>query len=164
MKNLLLWYLPQAGLFCGTVWLVYVESIASGQQPNVGGMLIAGAVIAGVYTAAVIAVRDAPLHLRGIGRWGRRSFASLLLAILIVAFGPGLPMIFQTGDVRSYLYGSFIVFGLLGLIWATALALWHSFTVRKSNASAAPEPDVEWIAKSPRPSPPGSLTHLRQDR
>jgi protein-S-isoprenylcysteine O-methyltransferase Ste14 len=164
MKNLLLWHLPQAGLFCGTLWLVYVDSIARGQQPNVGGMLIAGAVIAGVYTAAVIAVRDAPLHLRGIGRWGRRVFASLLLAIVVAAFVPSLLAIYRTGDVRSSLFGSVVVFALLGLIWATALALWHSFTVRKSNASAAPEPDVERIANSPRPSPPGSLTHLRQDR
>ncbi|CAN7663478.1 hypothetical protein LJR009_006058 [Bosea sp. LjRoot9] len=164
MKNLLLWYLPQAGLFCGTLWLVYVDTIARGQQPNVGVMLIAGAVIAGVYTAAVIAVRDAPLHLRGIGRWGRRVFASLLLAIVVTAFVPSLLALYQTGDFLSTLFASVVVFGFLGLIWATALALWHSFTVRKSNASAAPEPNVERIAKSPRPSPPGSLTHLRQDR
>jgi hypothetical protein len=164
MKNLLLWYLPQAGLFCGTVWLLHVDSIARGQQPNVGGMLIVGAMSAGAYTAAVMVLQDAPLHLRGIGRWGRRVFASLLLAIVVAAFVPSLLAIYRTGDFRSNLFGSVVVLGLFGLIWATALALWHSFTVRKSNASAAPEPDVEWIAKSPRPSPPDSLTHLRQDR
>ncbi|AOO81665.1 hypothetical protein BHK69_15460 [Bosea vaviloviae] len=159
---MLIWYLPQAGLFCGTFWLLASIAAKTGEEPHVGAFVLVSVMVAAAYTAAVMVFRDAPLHFRGIGRWGRRVFASLLLAVVVAAFAASVLSLYRTGDVRSNLFGPVVVFALLGLIWATALALWHSFTVRKSNASAAPEPEVERIAESPRP--PGSLTHLRQDR
>lgn len=53
MKNLLLWYLPQAGLFIATYWLA-LESEANGATPTTGAAKIFVAVmVAAAYTGGV---------------------------------------------------------------------------------------------------------------
>lgn len=65
MKNLLLWYLPQAVLFCLGTWGA-IDNTRLGLAP------LAGAILAGMYTASVIIIRDAPSNWRGLtSRWKR---------------------------------------------------------------------------------------------
>lgn len=53
MKNLLVWYLPQAALFFGTGYLLHMDAVAKGEQPNVAAMLIVCVMMAAAYTGGV---------------------------------------------------------------------------------------------------------------
>lgn len=132
MKSLLIWHLPQAALFG-------LGFYAAASDGNPGMALISGLGLAGIYTAALMVVRDAPIHMKGVGRAARKTFATLMLLILFAtAATPGV-VFFKTGDGVSAAVGTVAVLVILGLLWAMALGLWHSFTVRPASPSQPSE-------------------------
>lgn len=139
MRNLFLWYLPQAAIFCGTIYFAIETDPQSGSPPMTGGAIVgSGVMIAAVYTAAVMVARDAPLHYRGIGLWGRRFFGALLLCILgLAAWGAVEAFRMPTASVIAAPF----ILGALLLLWAMILGLWHSFTVRSPSHRRARSQD-----------------------
>lgn len=128
MKNLFLWYIPQTLLFGVGVWVGLNE-------PNVRMPVIIGLTLASIYTAGVMVVRDAPAHFRGIEVWGRRFFSVFLSAMLLGSTGV---IVFAVGRGSGFslpVFGGVALFGIAFLVWAMALGLWHSFTVKPRSIS-----------------------------
>ena len=115
MKNLLLWYIPQAALFALGVMVGLNDP-----EPHIRGALLIGAGLAGAYTAAVMIVRDAPLHWRGIPAAWR---AALLVALCLFATGP-----FIAAYLTWSIYQGAVLAPFLGMLWLLILAFVHNLT------------------------------------
>lgn len=64
MKNLFLWYLPQAALFGGTMWFLIVDGANKGEKPNIAAMLIVAVMVAAAYTGGVNLIMSIAARLR----------------------------------------------------------------------------------------------------
>lgn len=131
MKRFLIWYLPQAALFCWGFWMA-ATSKAPDARPGLA--LLAGVVAAGVYTALVIIVRDAPANWRGLSRKWRR---------ITVAIGVGLVGGFAALLARLGQPPQGVVFLLpfLGLLWLLILAFTNDLTARLKRHDSQPSGD-----------------------
>lgn len=142
MRNVLLWYLPQAVLFCLGAWLTINEP--NGRMP-----VIVGLILAGIYTAAIMVARDAPANFRGLGIWGRRTFAVLFVLLIGLGFVAAGMIIVRGGNIGSSVVAMIALVGIVLLFWATALGLWHSFTVRAKLSPAGQSPEAEVLPPAP---------------
>ena len=149
MKNLLVWYLPQAALaMLGAYW---------GAKDGAKMVAICAVALPGIYTAAVLIVRDAPTHFRGIGLPARRVFVGLLalfvLALIWVAAAAQDAVVIAAAAA------------LFGLLWALSFGLWHSFTVRPGGPSQQAEPISPELGSTQALQPPSVETsQFRLDR
>lgn len=124
LKKLVVWYLPQAGLFALGAYL------AAQQKP--GFMLLAGMVLAGMYTAAVLVIRDAPSNWRGLSTPWRRALIALLLGFAAVPVWVGYRSDKPLGEsLFAMLIILLITLPLFGLIWLLVLAFTNDLTARR---------------------------------
>lgn len=145
MKNLFLWYLPQAFLLLWGVWF------AANAEPPIGGLggFGLGLMLAAAYTAAVMVVRDSPSHLRGISPQARIVFRALFALFFLAGILAAAASAKNTGNAQSVALAFVGTLSILYLIWAVALGLWHSFTVRSRPSPAGRLPEAEVLPPVP---------------
>jgi hypothetical protein len=129
MRSAIVWWIPQALLFAVGAWSARAY-MAPGGHVNGYAVTAAGLLLAGAYTGAVMVMRDAPAHMRGVSPWARAVFR--VLAFAAVGFGAfaGTTAAMNHASPLAGIAAAFVVIALFALLWAAALALWHSFTVK----------------------------------
>ena len=140
MRNLFLWYLPQAALFAFGVWVS-----ATMQPPATGAAMVAvGLMLAGSYTAAVMVIRDAPANWRGLTRNWRLSVIGMgfglvaLTAFLCYRLGLPLSAILPLSP-------------FIALLWLLMLGLTNSLVARRlGRHRSKPRADGEGLATGGR--------------
>ncbi|KFC74505.1 hypothetical protein FG93_01091 [Bosea sp. LC85] len=128
LKKLFVWYLPQAALFALGAYL-------AAEKP--GFMLLAGMLLAGMYTAAVLVIRDAPSNWRGLSTPWRRALIALIVGFAAVPFWVGYRSDKPLGEsLFATLIISLITLPFFGLIWLLVLAFTNDLTARRRHRRA----------------------------
>jgi len=139
MKNLMLWYLPQAALFLVSVTISHkMDPPISGQSGAIVGVMLAGA-----YTALVMIVLDARPNWRGLTE--RRKAAmkwlagGLFVAPFLVSWASG-----------ERLATAFLAMPFLAVLWLLLLAFVAALPSRLRSHSSQSSRDSERLTGAGR--------------